>query len=245
MRSKPVPEADSAALIRRALGLCRMLRNWPAEVLDELAALSRLGRYGRHQQVRAADPMRREVLVVASGCVEVGGVDATGARFVLSMHSAGDIVGLARLLEDTQFVYDYHAHEATVLVEIPGESFLALLDAHPLLWKDICLLVLARMHELIVIQQRHAFSRLDHRVAELLARLAPTHGQPAPDGQGVVLRISQSDLAAMLSVSRQTINKELRLLERRGLLHAAYGRLTLLDLAGLAGVAGGGAAMGQ
>src|SRR2546427_11779597 len=76
------------------------------------------------------------------------GVDATGSRFVLSMHSAGDIVGLARLLEHTQFVYDYHAHQPTVLVEIPGESFLALLDAHPPLWKDICLLVLARMHEL-------------------------------------------------------------------------------------------------
>src|SRR2546430_10087843 len=40
------------------------------------------------------------------------------------------------------------------------------------LWKDICLLVLARMHELIVVQQRHAFSNIDNRVAELLARLA-------------------------------------------------------------------------
>lgn len=245
MRSKPAPVADPSALIRRALGLCRMLRNWPPEVLDELTALSRLGRYERHQQVRAADPKRREVLVVASGCVEVGGVDATGSRFVLSMHSAGDIVGLARLLEHTQFVYDYHAHQSTVLVEIPGESFLALLDAHPLLWKDICLLVLARMHELIVVQQRHAFSNIDNRVAELLARLAPTHGQPAPDGQGVVLRISQSDLAAMLSVSRQTINKELRLLEQRGLLQAAYGRLTLVDLAGLGRAAAAGPAMGQ
>ena len=165
MRSKHAPVADPSALIRRALGLCRMLRNWPPEVLDELTALSRLGRYERHQQVRAADPKRREVLVVASGCVEVGGVDATGSRFVLSMHSAGDIVGLARLLEHTQFVYDYHAHQPTVLVEIPGESFLALLDAHPLLWKDICLLVLARMHELIVVQQRHAFSNIDNRVA--------------------------------------------------------------------------------
>ncbi|WP_373785035.1 Crp/Fnr family transcriptional regulator, partial [Delftia acidovorans] len=183
MRSKPAPVADPSALIRRALGLCRMLHNWPPEVLDELTALSRLGRYERHQQVRAADPKRREVLVVASGCVEVGGVDATGSRFVLSMHSAGDIVGLARLLEHTQFVYDYHAHQPTVLVEIPGESFLVLLDAHPPLWKDICLLVLARMHELIVVQQRHAFSNIDNRVAELLARLAPTHGQPAPDGQ--------------------------------------------------------------
>jgi len=60
-----------------------------------------------------------------------------------------------------------------------------------------------------------------------------------------VLRISQSDLAAMLSVSRQTINKELRLLEQRGLLQAAYGRLTLVDLAGLGRAAAAGPAMGQ
>src|SRR5256885_16248324 len=89
-----------------------------------------------------------------------------------------------------------------------------------------------------------SFSNIDNRVAELLARLAPTHGQPAPDGQGVVLRISQSDLAAMLSVSRQTINKELRLLEQRGLLQAAYGRLTIVDLAGLLRLADAGARPG-
>lgn len=239
MSSTPL---NSPALIRRALGLCHLLRHWPGEVLDELAGAATLGRYARRQQVMAGDPLRREVMVVVSGCLEVGGVDAMGARFVLSLHGAGDILGLARMLEHTQFVYDYHAHQPTVLVEIPGASFLALLDAHPLLWKDICLLVLARMHELIVVQQRHAFSNIDNRVAELLARLAPTHGKPAPQGQGVVLRISQSDLAAMLSVSRQTINKELRLLERRGLLRVAYGRLILLDLPGLSG---GGAAMGQ
>lgn len=243
MDSMPCTPVNSRALIRRGLGLCHLLRHWPGEVLDELAGAARLGRYARRQQVMAGDPSRREVLVVVSGCLEVGGVDASGARFVLSLHGAGDILGLARMLKRTRFVYDYHAHEATVLVEIPGDALMAVLDAHPPLWRDICLLVLARMHELIVVQQRHAFSSLDNRVAELLARLAQTHGQPAADGQGVVLRISQSDLAAMLSVSRQTINKELRLLERRGLLRVAYGRLTLLDLAGLAG--GGGTSMGQ
>jgi DNA-binding GntR family transcriptional regulator len=60
----------------------------------------------------------------------------------------------------------------------------------------------------------------------------------------VVLRISQSDLAAMLSVSRQTVNKELRLLEQRGLLQAAYGRLTIVDLAGLLRLADAGAQPG-
>ena len=59
-----------------------------------------------------------------------------------------------------------------------------------------------------------------------------------------MLRISQSDLAAMLSVSRQTINKELRLLEQRGLLQAAYGRLTIVDLAGLLRLADAGARPG-
>lgn len=242
MEHNPFAPVNSVALVRRALALCPLLRPWPPEVLDALAGAARLGRYARRQQVMADDPSRREVMVVVSGCLEVGGVDASGARFVLSLHGPGDILGLARLLERTRFVYDYHAHEATVLVEIPSDALLAVLATHPPLWRDICLLVLARMHELIVIQQRHAFSRPAHRVAELLARLAQTHGQPAADGRGVVLRISQSDLAAMLSVSRQTMNKELRLLEQRGLLHAAYGRLTLLDLAGLAG---GGMAMGQ
>ena len=152
MSSKPMPPTDPLALIRRSIGLCQMMRNWPAPVLDTLAAAARLGRYARHEQILAEDPLRREVLVVASGGVAVDSVDASGARFLLSIHGPGEITALMRLLEDVGFVYDFHAREPTVLVHIPADALLGALDAHPPLWRDVCVLMLSRAHEQIVMR---------------------------------------------------------------------------------------------
>ncbi|MFT3779120.1 MAG: Crp/Fnr family transcriptional regulator [Ottowia sp.] len=239
MSSRPQPPTDTQALIRRSIGLCRMMRAWPAGVLDELSAVARLGRYERHEQILADDPQRREVLVVASGCVVVDSVDASGARFLLAMFGPGDITGLVRLLEDTRFVYHFHAREPTVLVHVPGGALRGVLDAHPALWRDVCLLMLQRQQQQIVARRRGTLSHLGRQLADTVVQIAHSHGVPARDAAGVSVPVSQSDLAAMLSVSRQTINKELRLLEQRGLLHAEYGRLAILDLPGLEQMAQG------
>ena len=201
-----MPPTDPLALIRRSIGLCQMMRNWPAPVLDTLAAAARLGRYARHEQILAEDPLRREVLVVASGGVAVDSVDASGARFLLSIHGPGEITALMRLLEDVGFVYDFHAREPTVLVHIPADALLGALDC---------------------------------QLANAVVQLARVHGRIAQGSATLHVRVSQSDLAAMLSVSRQTVNKELRRLEQRGLLHAEYGRLEILDLPGLEWLAQG------
>lgn len=239
MSRSPTLAADTPALIGRALRLCTMLRNWPDRVLDRLTAVANLQRYERRTQVLANDRQRREVLVVVSGCLEVSGVNAAGAKFVLSMHGAGEILGLVRLLEIPQRMYDYHAHEDTVLVHLPSDGMRAILDEHPLLWKDVALLALERQRESILMMQRRAFGELDQSVAEALVRLSLFNGQPTEDGRGVLLRVSQSDLAAMVSVSRQTINKELRLLAQRGLVSAEYGRLVIHDIAALRRLADG------
>ncbi|WP_293188605.1 Crp/Fnr family transcriptional regulator [Ottowia sp.] len=234
-----MPPTDPLALIRRSIGLCQMMRNWPAPVLDTLAAAARLGRYARHEQILAEDPLRREVLVVASGGVAVDSVDASGARFLLSIHGPGEITALMRLLEDVGFVYDFHAREPTVLVHIPADALLGALDAHPPLWRDVCVLMLSRAHEQIVMRQQGTLGALDCQLANAVVQLARVHGRIAQGSATLHVRVSQSDLAAMLSVSRQTVNKELRRLEQRGLLHAEYGRLEILDLPGLEWLAQG------
>lgn len=239
MSRKLPPEADSVALIRRALGMCRMMSGWPDDVLDELAAIARLGRYDKRTPIMVGDRARREVLVVASGRLEVEGVDASGVRFVLSMHGPGEIVSLVRLLKNIRFVYDFQAHEGTTIVFLPGDPLLAILDAHPLLWRDVCMLMLSRLHEQIATQQRRALGHTANHVADALVQLALAHGQAVEGGSALSLRISQSDLAAMLAMSRQTVNKELRVLAHSGVIDVAYGRITVQDLDALRRVAEG------
>lgn len=229
---KPL-HADIPALMARGLRVCEMLRGWPEPVLARIAAGSRLERYSRGAQVMSRAPQQRDLLVVVSGSVEVSGVNAAGSRFVLARFGAGEIVGLVRLLPDMRFFYDYCALEDTLLAHMPADHLRAVLDAHPLLWRDVALLALSRQQSSILMLQRRGFRRIDQSLAQALLGMVQMHGAAPGQGAGVTLRVSQGDLAAMVSVSRQTINKELRRLADKGILGIAYCEVELHDLAAL------------
>lgn len=228
----PLSTVDTVGLMARGLRVCNMLRDWPEPVLARIAAGSRLQRYARGAQVLAHDPAQRDVLVVVSGAVECSGVNAAGDRFVLGRFAAGDLVGLVRLLPGKTTAYTYHALQDTLLVHVPADHLRALLDAHPLLWREVAMLALARQHDSIVTLQRRGFRRTDQSLAQALLRLL-VHGPTESRGSSVRLRVSQGDLAAMVSVSRQTINKELRQLTEMGIVSVTYGELEIRDLAAL------------
>lgn len=237
--SQPSASVDTLALIRRALCNCALFREWPDITVDRIARIAHLERYERRTQVLGQNRQLRELLVVVSGCLEVGGVNATGAKFVLALLGPGEVVALIRLLKVGQLIYDYHAHDDAVLVHLPSDELRTILDDSPLLWKDVALLALERQSDSIVSMQRRALGHFQQSLAETLVKLAGWYGRPIDGGPTLSLYVSQSDLASMLAVSRQTMNKELRLLVQRGLLSVEYGHLTILDLPALRHIAEG------
>ena len=47
------------------------------------------------------------------------------------------------------------------------------------------------------------------------------------------MKFTQEDFAAMLAISQQSLNRELRVLEADGIIAVAYSRIRLCDLAAL------------
>ena len=47
------------------------------------------------------------------------------------------------------------------------------------------------------------------------------------------MKFTQEDFTAMLGISRQSLNRELRVMEAEGIIAVAYSRITLCDLAAL------------
>jgi len=83
---------------------------------------------------------------------------------------------------------------------------------------------------LICSRQRSALSFMAHSIAQPIGvRLARTLAGAARSSGGAELHVRQEDLAAMIGVSRQTINKELKALERAGMVQLAYGRIVVRD----------------
>ena len=231
------PIADPFALIQRALRWTKPFDAWPDRAVEGVADIARLERYDKRTQVLARNREAREVLIVVSGCLEVSRVNSAGVKFVLTLLGAGEVVALIRLLPELPLHYDYHAHVDTVLLHLPSDDLRAVLDAHPILWRDIAFLAMSRQSDSIVLLQQRALGGLQQGVAQTILKLLTWYGETTDEPQSVRLRLSQNDLASMLGVTRQTMNKELRELSTLGLISIDYGRLIVRDADGLQAVA--------
>jgi CRP-like cAMP-binding protein len=77
------------------------------------------------------------------------------------------------------------------------------------------------------------FMDLHGRVAKLLLRLIEAHADDTAERLSLDLKMTQSDLAAMVGGSRQSVNQILHQFERRGYLHIEGRGLIVKDVEAL------------
>lgn len=227
------PIANKRALIRRALLQCAMCRDWPNDALELLVESAVLKDHPRHVEVPAQPGGEKQVLLVLSGALEAHGLGPDGSRFLLSVLGPGEITALTNLLDTVELNYGFHTRDRTTLVHLPVANLRATLDQHPFLWRDVALIALARQQGNINMLHRQALATLPQKIAQALLRLTQWSGRRTDRPEGMTLRISQADIASMVAVSRQTVNKEMQALVQHGLVSVTYGRLTIHDMTGL------------
>lgn len=221
--------------IAHGLRACALFIDWPEDRLRELAFSSRLQRYRRNTPLVVHKGQHREILVVVSGSIEVATTNTEGAKFILSMVGPGQVTRLVHLLEDVPLLYAYDAREASEVIHIPGGVMRRILDEEPALWRNIAQLMLRRYRLSAEILQDQVLGSTRRRTAIMLVILAHRYGDLEFGAPSTELRISQTDLANMLGVSRQTTSKELARLKDEGILGCGdgYRLIRLLDLPGL------------
>ena len=125
--------------------------------------------------------------------------------------------------------YDYHAHEDSLIVHLPSDAVIALLDAEPVLWRDVAKLALQRQRLSVMLLQGQMLNSVRARVAATLTSVIRFYGMQVKAAASLPVRLSQNDLAAMLGLSRQTINKELGRLVAEGVIDMSYKRIGIVD----------------
>ncbi|WP_428679785.1 Crp/Fnr family transcriptional regulator [Sphingopyxis sp.] len=212
-----------------ALRCCPLFANWPAAQLADLAGIARAEYYPRGAEIYAHDPEKREAFVIASGGVEVSRGSAAGKKFVLSVQGPHEILAIVRLLAAPPIHYVYAAYEDSVLLHLPCDALAAILDAEPILWRDVAMLMCARHGDSLRQLNDQKLGSLEQRMAAMLVDLARIHGVAGAAGIELGLRLPQEQLGAMLGVTRQSVNKLLRGLEEAGLIAVDYNRITIRD----------------
>jgi CRP-like cAMP-binding protein len=190
----------------------------------------------RRQEVAAGSIVFRQgelaqgLHVVREGTLAVEHLTPDGRSVTIRLAVPGSVVGLVATLTGNPHQLLARALEAAVLDFGPRSDFLAFLDDHPRLARNLLQRVSRRVESL----ERDCFEAsgnypLAERLLGKLEGLARHTGRPTPDGMALDLPLTVQTLANLLGCSRQWTSKVLGEMEQSGLIRRSRERIVLLS----------------
>jgi CRP/FNR family cyclic AMP-dependent transcriptional regulator len=228
-------KAVARALLNRALGL----RDCQPQTLDALVSAGHVRALGKGELfLSRGDPFDMLGLVV-EGSIEVSLSRHDGHRHLISFLQPGDLAGLLGLIDGLGHVSDLRARHSTTLLLVPGDDIRRLRQSDPALGYAFERQLAFRSRLLYERLSADPSMALEDRLARLLHLLSGLYGRPEGSGVALDMKVSQTDLADWLGVSRQRVNFVVQILQREGLISLSYSKVTITDPAGLAARAKG------
>jgi CRP-like cAMP-binding protein len=218
---------------REALAGCPLFENASADMLEPLASRLRRRRFRRNEVIFHQGDPGDSLHIVASGAVKILLPSAEGEEAIIATLRPGDFFGELALLDGATRSASAAALEPTETLVLPRAVLMDLLGTVPGLG-DRLLVGLARELRRLTrqVEELH-FLDLAGRLAMRLTRLAQ---EAQPDTSGLISLswpYTQSDLAAMIGGTRQSVNKLLSQLVDEGLIKIEPDALVITDLEAL------------
>lgn len=168
---------------------------------------------------------------VVDGLVKMASHWSTGKTTSLAGIPTGGWFGEGSLLKDEVRRYDVIAIRDSRIAYMKRSTFRWLLDHSIPFNRFLVTQINERLGQFIAMIENERLLETDARIARCLAGLFNPILGPGAQRQ---VEISQEELGYLAGISRQRVNQALRLLEEQGLLKIEYGRIHVLDVAGLA-----------
>ncbi|PUE50605.1 hypothetical protein B9Z47_02310 [Limnohabitans sp. 2KL-1] len=165
-------------------------------------------------------------LLLVKGRLRVSVTTPEGEEQLLRWMLPGEISGLSSVFAETTYPADLVAVGPTQVLHIERARLIDLISHDPAVAVDLLRILGLRINQLFDTLADQGMHSLQQRVWATLERIAKFNSVAVPDG--VMLRVSQSDLAQAASASRQRVNQQLRHFQEQGLIRLGYRNIVLL-----------------
>ncbi|MEM8729245.1 MAG: Crp/Fnr family transcriptional regulator [Pseudomonadota bacterium] len=223
-------ENDKIAAIRR----CYVFSDVSEQSLAAMASTSDILYYPAGTPLFMAGDPPDGLRVVLSGLVRIWISDPEARELTLSLMEPGDPFGEIALLDGLPRSANATVVEAGECLLMPADALERAMDIDPSLARHLVGVLCEMLRRNTEALGAFAFLGLGGRLAQKIHDLALDHA--VSDGAGVRFKrnFSQTDLARMLGVSREAVNKRLSALSHDGLISLDGGVLSVPDLSALA-----------
>jgi CRP/FNR family transcriptional regulator, cyclic AMP receptor protein len=202
----------------------------PAVERERLGTLLRPHRYTRSQVIFLEGDQGNALCLIAEGRVRIQLTGADGREVVINVYGPGEIFGEMALLDGEPRSADAIAQEDVRVYWLQREDFAAFLDSHPRAAMTMMASLSRRLRHTTRVVQDATFRGAPARLARVLLDQAERMGRPVPGGIRIDGRLTQSELAAMVGATRETVNRALRGFEQDGLVRWDGNRLVLVQI---------------
>jgi CRP/FNR family transcriptional regulator, cyclic AMP receptor protein len=204
----------------------------PAEI-EALVTYSRVERYPAGEEIYAKGSPGQSMMAVLSGTARMSCVSAEGKEIVLNIINAGEIFGEIAVLDGGERSADAVAMTDCEILVMSRRTLMPLLEQHA----DICLMLIKilcqRLRRTSEQVEDVLFRHLESRIAKALLQLAGGPRGAELGGRKLDLHLSQRELGNIVGSSRESVNKQLQIWHRAGLIEVAKGAIVIRDAAAI------------
>lgn len=217
--------ADKVLILRHSALFAQI----PGEELQKLVQFVKVQEIGPRQVIFHKGDAGAQVYLIVSGRVKVTTLSEEGKEIVFEILDAGEVFGEISLLDGKERTATVTTMGKCRVLVLERRDFIPFLEQHPRVAIQLLTTVCSRLRATDELVEDTLFRNLPARLAKKLLSLAETYGEPAPEGVRIQLKLSQQELGQLVGTSRESVNKQLRIWERKGLIGVAQRYITLHD----------------
>ena len=168
--------------------------------------------------------------IIQQGSVKIVLPSVDGDEIIPAIFTRGDFFGEMSLLDGMPRSADAVAMEPCELLVLNRSNFLDFLKGNENVIQSILSALSMRLRRTDDLLEDTCFLNISARFAKKLVELAEEHGEQEGDLIFINLDLKQRDLASMVGATRESINKELRLLREKGLISMIGSQIQIFNI---------------
>ncbi|MBX5436417.1 MAG: Crp/Fnr family transcriptional regulator [Alicyclobacillaceae bacterium] len=195
-----------------------LFRDLTDSELRQIHALAVERRYHRGEYVFMEGDDREAVFFIRRGLIKVLKVDEEGREHIVSILGAGQMFPHVGFFQEGPYPATAQAMESSILLSIRTSQFDTLLTEHPDIARKVMRVMGQKILQLQAKLQELAVYDSRQRVEALIRHFVEEHGTRQPDGVHLKLPVTHGEMAQMIGMTRESVNRIWNQLRREGVL---------------------------
>jgi len=186
-------------------------------------------RYAKGQIIFHKGDESGGLYIISSGKVKVYIPSTQGEEVILAILAKGEIIGELSLLDGTKRSATISVTEDSEVMYLSRNDFLNFLRSDFDTVLNLFSMITKRLRNTNDQLEEAYMLDITSRIARKILALAEQFGVEHEGNVRIGVKITQKDLAAMIGATRESVNKQLNLLKKNGLVNMENGYITILN----------------